>query len=191
MGLINRLIYSIPDKREKNLTANNMPDWLKWLGGLLVFVLVLAAIWFGLRWLDIRAEDWVMGKNEPLQTRYQELDAQAGTVRGSWLRTLNPLMKDVQGGLIWNGSEQEGVMHLLGLPDPKRGFQYHLWIHDARGSSGVPVSGGVLREGSGKYEQFVMIKAAGHVVEPFKFELMMESVDDDSVDPQVVLMVQP
>lgn len=173
------------------MTANETSGWLKWLGGLLMFVLVLAVIWFGLRWMDIRAEDWVMGQNEPLQIRYQELDALSDTVRGSWLRTLNPAMKDVQGGLIWNSPEQEGMMHLLDLPDPKRGFQYHLWIHDSRGSSGVPVSGGVLSEGSGKYEQFVVIEPAGHVAEPFKFELMMESVDDDSVDAQVVLMVQP
>nr|CAA6830617.1 MAG: Unknown protein [uncultured Thiotrichaceae bacterium] len=165
--------------------------WLSWLKGLLILLLLLAVAWFGLRWMDIRAEDWVMGKNLPLQTRYEELNAQEDTVHGSWLRTLNPLMKDVQGGLIWNSSEQEGVMHLVGLPDPKIGFQYHLWIHDSRGSSGVPVSGGVLSEGSGKYEQFVMIEPKAHVTEPFKFELMLEPLSGKPEEIQVMLMVQP
>lgn len=119
------------------------------------------------------------------------MNARDDSVRGSWLRTLNPLVKDVQGGLVWNSAQQEGVMQLLGLPDPGRGSQYHLWIYDSRGSSGVPVSGGVLSEGSGKYEHFVAIKAAGHVTEPFKFELMLESLDSDDEDAQVVLMVQP
>ncbi|MEZ5534920.1 MAG: hypothetical protein R3F02_04780 [Thiolinea sp.] len=168
-----------------------MPGWPKWLGGLLVFLLMLALVWLGLRWLDIRAEDWVMGKNEPLQTRYQVLSEQEGSVRGSWLRTLNPLMKDVQGGLVWSSIEQAGVMQLLNLPDPQRGYQYHLWIYDARGRSDKPVSGGILQEGSGKYEQFVAIKPAAPVVEPFKFELMLEPVEGDDEDAQVVLMVQP
>lgn len=177
--------------REMELTAKDMPGWPKWLGGLLIFVLLLVLVWFGLRWMNIRAEDWVIGENLPLQTRYQELNARDDSVRGSWLRTLNPLVKDVQGGLVWNSAQQEGVMQLLGLPDPGRGSQYHLWIYDSRGSSGVPVSGGVLSEGSGKYEHFVAIKAAGHVTEPFKFELMLESLDSDDEDAQVVLMVQP
>lgn len=172
------------------MTAKDASGLLKWLSGLLMFVLVLAIIWFGLRWMDIHTEDWVMGENLPLQTRYQELSELEGTVRGSWLRTLNPQMKDVQGGLIWNSTEQEGVMHLLGLPDPKQGFQYHLWIHDSRGGSDAPVSGGVLTEGSGKYEQFIAIEPEGHVAEPFKFELMSEPVNG-AAEAQVVLMVQP
>lgn len=165
--------------------------WKKWLSGLLIFLLILVLVWFGLRWVDIRAEDWVMDENKPLQTHYQALSVKDGSVRGSWLRTLNPLMKDVQGGLVWNSAEQDGVMHLVGLPDPKRGFQYHLWIHDSRGGSGVPVSGGMLSEGSGNYEQFVVIKPKTPVAEPFKFELMLEALDDDAVEDQVVLMVQP
>lgn len=168
-----------------------MPGWLKWLGGLLVFIALLALIWFGLRWVNIRAEGWVMGENLPLQTRYQELDGRADSVRGSWLRTLNPLMKEVQGGLVWNSAEQAGVMHLVGLPDPKRGYQYHLWIYDSHGGSSRPVSGGVLSEGSGKYEQFVAIKATDPIIAPFKFELMLEALDDGVKDAQVVLMVQP
>ncbi len=167
-----------------------MSVWPKWLGGLFIFLLVLAVVWFGLRWLDIRVEDGA-GENETSQTRYQELDALENTVRGSWLRTLNPAMKNVQGGLIWNSPKQEGVMRLLDLPDPKRGFQYHLWIHDSRGSSGKPVSGGVFSRGSGKHEQFVMIKPAAYVAEPFKFELVMEPVDGGDKGAQVVLMVQP
>lgn len=168
-----------------------MPDWSKWLSGLLMVLLLLVSGWLVLRWLDIRAADWVMGENKPLQSQFQILSAEEDSVRGSWLRTLNPAMKDVQGGLVWNSGAQQGVMQLLNLPDPQRGFRYHLWIYDSRGSIDAPVSGGVLQEGSGKYEQFIAITPADPVVEPYKFELMLEPLNGDDEAAQVVLMVQP
>ncbi len=174
--LINRLKFVIPVQREIDLTTKDVSGWSRWLGGLLIFLLLLALFWFGLRWLDIRAEDWVLGENKPLQHRFQALSEQQDSIRGSWLRTLNPAMKNIQGGLVWSSSEQQGVMQLLNLPDPPRGFQYHLWIYDARGGSGVPVSASILTAGSGKYEQFVVIEPTAQVVEPFKFELMLEPV---------------
>jgi hypothetical protein len=125
-----------------------------------------------------------------LQALRETLLAETSSVRGNWLRTLNPLVKDVQGDLVWNSAQQQGVMRFVNLPSPKAGHFYQLWLYDTRGESDAAVSGAELREGSGRGELFVPIKTATTVEEPYKFVLALQAEGDKKVG-QTLLMVQP
>ena len=116
--------------------------------------------------------------------------ADPSSVSGNWLRTLNPDMKNVQGDLVWNSTQQQGVMRLLDLPKPKAGTFYQLWLYDALGGNQEPVSGGILQQGSGKTELFAPIKTTTVVQEPYKFELKLQT-NNYSANGKILLMVQP
>lgn len=167
----------------------------KWLGRVLLVLLVLTSGWVTMQWLGTTGSPFSGVEVSSLQQRYQQLRESGSSMGGSWLRTLNPLMKDVQGGLIWVNEQQQGVMRFLNLPDPKRGFEYRLWIHDSRAEQGEPILGAQLQEGSGKQERFVELAAVGKVYEPFKFVLTMEPLgntsSDQADDTSIMLMVQP
>lgn len=125
-----------------------------------------------------------------LQELRQELLASADTQHGNWLRTLNPLVKRVEGDLVWNSPRQTGVMKISKLPRPKAGSYYQLWIFDTRKSTMNAISGAVFRYGSGRNELFIPIETNTHVESPYKFELNLE-FDDPQKASQILLMVQP
>lgn len=165
----------------------------KWLSILVIILLICAGAWGFLRWSDSQAMMVVMAgsKAQNLKGSYLELRDQSDSVGGHWLRTLNPLMKDVQGDLIWNNRLQRGVMRFLNLPNPRRGQRYHLWIYDSKASLAPPILGATLHRGSGKFERFVAIKAERPVIEPFKFLLTMSTAEEQPEDDAIMLMAQP
>ena len=165
--------------------------WRRVLSWLLIVLFILAAVWFAMRWLNPVAP--VLGEAEvsSLKAEYQQLRNQADSVSGSWLRTLNTRVKDVQGDLIWNPTMQKGMMRFINLPAPSGKQHYKLWIHDSRAGDGKPVLGAALTSGSGKQELFVAIAAEKPVLEPFKFVLTMGEQDAAEADSQIMLMVQP
>ncbi len=177
-------------------TANSCEDFLvsrtdrRWQTGLFTLLSILALallIWFGLNYAS-RVQAEVTAGDLP-QLR-ETLLADTTSLRGNWLRTLNPAVQDVQGDLVWNASTQQGVMRFVDLPPPESGTFYQLWLYDSRGEHAEPVSGAVFRQSSGGGEWFVPIKTAVEVLEPYKFELKQES-DTAGVPAQILLMVQP
>ena len=165
--------------------------WRKWLWGGLIFLLLISVAWTAAHWSGDDADKLPDVEEFSLKFNYQIMRESRGSVGGSWLRTLNPRMKDVQGDLVWSTAEQKGVMRFINLPKPDKGFRYHLWIHDSRSKDGQPVSGAILNAGSGKQELFVSIEAQAKVAEPFKFVLTMEDAADKQQPEQILLMVQP
>jgi hypothetical protein len=125
-----------------------------------------------------------------LQTLHDTLLADSSSVHGNWLRTMNPLVQDVQGDVVWNNAQQQGVMRFVDLPDPKRGMVYQLWLYDVKSPTETPISGATLQQGSGKGEWFAPIKTATPVIEPYKFELKLAN-DAADTNGQLLLMVQP
>ena len=165
--------------------------WRKCFGGVLVFLLAVSVVWAAVQWSESNRGESSGVEESSLKLSYQILQGRPESMGGHWLRTLNPRMRDVQGDLIWNAEEQQGVMRFIKLPDPKKGEHYRLWIHDSRSVDGKPVSGAVLNSGSGKQELFVAITAQAHVSEPFKFVLTMEPKEGVPSAEQIMLMVQP
>lgn len=128
--------------------------------------------------------------SDDLHQMRETLLADSASISGHWLRTLNPLVKDVQGDLVWNSQQQQGVMRIRDLPAPKNGEFYQLWLYDTRSAADAPVSGAILRKGAGREELYVPIKADTPVQEPYKFVLKLEKANAAS-PAQVLLMVQP
>ena len=165
--------------------------WRRGAGWLLAMLVALSIVWVAMRWLNPAAP--VLGEAEvsSLKAEYQQLRDRTDSVSGSWLRTLNSRVKDVQGDLIWNPTVQKGMMRFINLPAPGNKLGYQLWIHDSRASDGEPVLGAVLESGSGKQELFVAIAAEKPVLEPFKFVLTLGESGAAEADGQIMLMVQP
>lgn len=112
------------------------------------------------------------------------------TLNLNWLRTLNPLVKDVRGSLIWNTQKQLGVMELSGLPPLGESQIYRLWIYDLEKSVGNPVLAASFR----RLPQQASKRLLGLVVpltkvsKPYKFELQLEEINNRL--PQPLLMAQ-
>ncbi len=161
--------------------------WKNWL--MIVPLLVLLAVGMVAVLNQFRGVQADASPNELHQLR-ETLLADPTSVGGSWLRTLNPVVKDVQGDLVWNSAQQQGVIRIQDLPKPKAGTFYQLWLYDARSATAEPVSGGVLHQGAGREELFAPIKTAVPVTEPYKFEFKLAFADTRK-SAQVLLMVQP
>lgn len=161
-----------------------------WKNGLIialsVLTLVMAGLYASSRMGGVRAE----AAPDDLRQLHETLLADASSVRGHWLRTLNPLVKHVQGDLVWNSQRQQGVMRIRDLPKPDKGMVYQLWLYDTRAAADKPVSGGVLHTDAGGDELYAPIRAETPVAEPYKFVLkLQQAVNGDA--GQVLLMVQP
>lgn len=167
--------------------SRNDHSWKNWL----ITALLLALLTVGIT-LALNQFRGVRADSSPAELRqlHESLLADPSSVSGSWLRTLNPVVKDVQGDLVWNGTQQQGVLRIRDLPTPKTGTFYQLWLYDARSTSAEAVSGSILRQGSGREELFAPIKAAVPILEPYKFELKLQA-DKSGVPGQILLMVQP
>lgn len=161
--------------------------WRYWLYSLSSALLLAVIAWFGLNYFSRVAAEPATGDLAELR---ESLLADPASVRGNWLRTLNPGIQDVQGDLVWNAEKQQGVMRFIDLPNPKRGMFYQLWLYDARGENSAPVSGATFRRGSGDGEWLELINTDTEVLEPYKFELKMEA-GDGAKPGQILLMVQP
>jgi hypothetical protein len=110
------------------------------------------------------------------QTKVEELKQsilqQQDVISTNWLHTLNPLVKDVTGSIIWSSQEQQGIVEFSKLPILKKSQRYHLWIYDLNMKSSAPVSALVFQSTSQKLT--LPFKVEKIVSAPFKFELMLE-----------------
>ncbi|QQZ28600.1 anti-sigma factor [Thiothrix subterranea] len=157
-----------------------------WLMVSLLLTVLLAGILLALpHFRDVHADTATDG----LATLREELLANPTSISGNWLRTLNPIVKDVQGDLVWNSTQQQGVLRIRNLPKPKAGQFYQLWLYDAQGNSADGISGGLLTQGVGSEELFMEINTATPVQEPYKFEFTLQSNQQET--GQILLMVQP
>ena len=158
----------------------------KWL------IILLVAVLLGwLSWLFLYQPNPVAaGESSELRSLRTALLADTTSVHGSWLRTLNPTVQNVQGDVVWNSTQQMGVMRFVDLPDPKRGMVYQLWVYDVKSDTSAPISGAVFSQGSRLGEWLLPIKTAVRVREPYKFELKLTR-DAADTQGQLLLMVQP
>lgn len=167
--------------------SRNGLNWKGWLiFSLLLLVLASVAFYVLQQSPTVRADATPVA----LQDLREQLLADPDSVRGNWLRTLNPKVQDVQGDIVWNSKQQKGVMRIVNLPKPDPGSFYQLWLFDTHKSADEAVLGAVLRQGSGREELLVSIKTKQEVPEPYKFELK-QAFDDKSQAAQILLMVQP
>lgn len=162
----------------------------RWKSGSLSLAIILLLLIIGIYSVNQFREVQADSTPIELKQRYDQLLAMPSSVQGHWLRTLNPQVQDVQGGLVWNSQLQQGVMQFINLPQPKTGTYYQLWLYDARSQTDLPVIGAAFRQGSGQQVWFAPIQVATPVAEPYKFELHLQTDTGDNPSP-LLLMVQP
>ena len=109
----------------------------------------------------------------------------------NWMRTLNPLAKNIQGDIVWSSLMQQGMMRFANLTTLPKGQQYHLWIYDLTSPADEPVSI-VTFSPDLKIPTELLIPFTSNktINEPYKFMVMLEYADP-SITPEPLLLAQP
>ena len=113
---------------------------------------------------------------------------QSDVINTNWLRTLNPLVKNVEGSVVWSNILQQGVLEFIGLPEIKGNQKYQLWVYDLLGKDSKPVLSTEFKEVSS--DTFLIPFSAKLLINnAFKFELLLKTDGEES--PQPLLLAQP
>ena len=100
--------------------------------------------------------------------------ADSSTMIRVWAPSTDPAARSASGDVVWNPTQQRGVMRLVGLaPNDPRLAQYQLWIIDAARDARYPVDGGVF-DVTESGEVFVAIGARLPVDRPTLFAITLE-----------------
>lgn len=116
---------------------------------------------------------------------------QKDVIDTNWLHTLNPLVKKVQGRLLWSSKKQQGLMEFINLPKLKKNQQFQLWIYDLDAEVNKPFLA-ILNHAENyraKNKIIMPFSVSSPVKSPFKFELMLQEKGVD--DAQPLLLAQP
>ncbi|MCK5902668.1 MAG: hypothetical protein KAG28_05910 [Cocleimonas sp.] len=125
----------------------------------------------------------------PLVQQRNRLLAIPKTLKGRWLKTLNPLAKKIQGDLVWNNTQQKGIMSFTGLPKLSEYQYYHLWIYDLENSVKKPISATLFQTNPHLKKSFLVeILPDKRVKTPYKFVLVLETKGQAD---QTLLLAQP
>jgi len=130
-----------------------------------------------------------------LQKQYTQLQANHSSLQTQWLKTLNPRVRETEGAIVWDTTTQQGIMVFINLPKTKAGEHYHLWIYDLKRSQQEPISGGIFNtSGKKNSEYWVTIAPTEHVMQPFKFVVLLEADKVSATETekaQTLLLAQP
>ena len=108
----------------------------------------------------------------------------------SWMRTLNPKAKSIEGGIVWSQEKQVGIMKFKNLSATPKQQQYHLWLYDR--SSDQRISSIKFQQHSfDSGTRLVEFQPEKRVESPYKFILSLESLQGDKENDEVLLRIQP
>ena len=113
--------------------------------------------------------------------------SQEDVINTNWLHSLNPLVKNVQGRLLWSSQKQLGFTSFKNLPKVNAKQSYHLYLYDLGSKNNKAIEVAVLKPAtSGLFETSFepMVK----INSPLKFELILE---EEGVEGQPLLFAQP
>ena len=170
-------------KTSKNST---LPLWfLVLLSAALVFLISQVAVSTYKRMQHDSPE--ISAERSQLESRKELLLLQPNVVNTSWLRTLNPLMKNVEGSIIWSATLQQGIVEFINLPKIDDNQHYQVWVHDLVETSGQASLVAVFK-GSND-EKLMMSFDTVNIKSPYKFELVL--LTEGKADKQPLLLAQP
>ncbi len=114
--------------------------------------------------------------NQSQRTKVEELQQslliQDDVINTNWLHTLNPLVKDVRGSVLWSSTKQHGIIKLYNLPSLKKNQQYHLWMYDLSTKNNAPISALIFKP---EFKNLIIpFTAKRAITTPFKFEIVLE-----------------
>ncbi len=109
----------------------------------------------------------------------------------NWMRTLNPLAKNISGDIVWSSLNQQGIMRFANLPKLPADQQYHLWIYDlAKHPDDVISVVEFSPVTSLPTELLIPFTSSRQIEKPYKFMVMLDSTETDFT-PQPLLLGQP
>ena len=166
-----------------------------WLIILIISVSLITASYLGLHYYQqflTGAEPSRLAQLErsQLEDLKEKIIQQPDTIDTNWLRTLNPIVKQVQGRLLWSSSMQQGVVEFINLPLLRNDQQYRLWVYDLEANNSKPVSAAVFKKAesvSGIFSR--AFKPKTKVKNPLRFELVLEQGGVEGYQP--LLLAQP
>lgn len=150
--------------------------------------LLVALSSFGLSKYQQRQEkEFNQAQQTKIENLKQSILQQDDVINTNWFRTLNPLVKDVQGSLLWSSAEQQGIIEILRLPPLNEKQQYHLWIYDLNSNNNKPISAIIFKPK--RHQLTIPFKPESFVHSPFKFELVLE--EEGVQEGLSLLLAQP
>ena len=126
-------------------------------------------------------------KQTELGSLEQSILEQDDVINTAWFHTLNPLVKDVKGSVLWSSQKQQGIIKLFDLPTLLDTQLLHLWIYDLNGKNNTPISAATFKPTS--TQVLLAFEADSKVSAPLKFELTLETKGVDGGVP--LLLAQP
>ena len=117
----------------------------------------------------------------------QSILEQDDAINTAWFHTLNPLVKDVIGSVLWSSKKQHGIIKLYNLPTLLDTQQLHLWVYDLDGKNNAPISAAIFKPTS--TQVLLAFDTDMKVSTPLKFELTLETKGADNAVP--LLLAQP
>lgn len=180
---------------EMNNTANQkqgkLPLWFKVLFPLALFFTLSTIGIYAYQQQKAAPQDSV--KAAQFEIKKQQLLEQEDVINTNWLHTLNPLVKNVRGRLLWSNTKQQGIMEFSNLPILAKNQQFRLWIYDLDSTDGkaIPASMAQKDTFNKKSSKNILIPFTAKTIvkNPFKFELLLE--EKGVKDGQPLLLAQP
>ena len=172
----------------KIITSKNssLPLWfLVLLTAALIFIISQVAVSAYKRMQHNSPE--VSAERSQLESRKELLLLQPNVVNTNWLRTLNPLMKNVEGSIVWSAALQQGVIEFINLPKIDDNQYYQVWVHDLVETNNQASLVAVFK--GPKNEKLMMSFDTIKIKSPYKFELVLLTEGKTSTQP--LLLAQP
>ncbi len=163
-----------------------LPLWLLIL--LTVILLISLTLLSGLIYKKWIAEPVQQRNKSELIIQQELLLAQDGVINTNWLHTLNPLVKNVTGRVVWSNILQKGVMEFVGLPKIDKDQKYQLWIYDLVGKDTKPILSNEFTEITST-TMLLPFTSKELILSPFKFELVLKTEGDEVSQP--LFLAQP
>lgn len=157
-------------------------------------ILLTIALLFALTFLGgLVYKKWIA---EPIQQKNKSeliiqqelLLSQDNVINTNWLHTLNPLVKNVEGRVVWSNILQKGVMEFIGLPKIEKNQQYQLWIYDLVGKDTKPILSKEFNETTST-TMLIPFTSKELILSPFKFELVLKTEGVEFTQP--LFLAQP
>ena len=127
-----------------------------------------------------------------LKIQKQQILQQKDLIDTHWLHTLNPLVKEVRGRLLWSSNKQQGMMEFSHLPVLDDNQQYLLFIYDLNSISNKPIPAIIANNHNlNNSSDTLLIPFTSNTIikNPFKFELLLK--EKGVKDMQPLLLAQP
>jgi len=160
-----------------------------WLTVLLSIALLFIVISLsGLAYKKWIADPSLQKNQSVLVSQQQLILSQDDVINTNWLRTLNPLVKNVEGRVVWSNILQQGIMEFIGLPKIAKNQAYQLWIYDLTGKDSKPVLSNEFSVADSR-TLLIPFSVKKLILSPFKFELVLKTAGEDLSQP--LFLAQP